>query len=158
MLAIQPGFAGPLDFSSGDTVTIIAERAWEADAADVVHFSGGFELRAPDWYLVGDSAVVYGKLDDPERVVVEGNPARVSFLRTATDNAAGADAEERVDGAAPIVEYFRSTDRLKMRGGASLTRKESTLTSEVIEYDVEADRYSAGGAGGVNVQLNTDDY
>ena len=45
-----------------------------------------------------------------------------------------------------------------MRGEAILKRKESTLASEVIEYDVDADRYSAGGAGGINIQLNTDDY
>jgi len=155
---IEPGFAGSLDFSSGDVVTVSAERAWEADEADVIHFSGHFELRAPDWCLFGDTAVVYGNLDNPDRVVVEGKPARISFLRDAEESAGGTAARERVDGSASFVEYFRATDKLLMRGEANLTRKQSTLVSEVIEYDVDANRYSAGGEGGINILLNTDDY
>ena len=63
---IQASSAGSIEFNSGDTVTVTAERAWETDEVDVIHFSGQFELRAPDWYLSGDSATVYGNLDNPE--------------------------------------------------------------------------------------------
>ena len=154
---IQPGFADKLDFSSDDTVTVTAERAWEAEEADVVHFSGKFELRAPDWSLVGDTAVVYGKLDNPDRVVVEGKPARISFLRDDEADAGTTDPQERVDGTAFFVEYFRASDKLKMRGAASLVRKDSRLVSELIEYDVDTDRYSASGEGGINIQFSTDD-
>lgn len=158
LFCIQPGYAEPIEFSSDDTVTITAERAWEADEADVIHFSGQFELRAPDWSLSGDSAEVHGKLDDPDKVVVEGNPATVSFLRNAEENEQPANPEDRVDGSAFRVEYYRATDKLKMRGTASLKRKDSTLVSEVIEYDVDTDRYSAGGQGGINIQFNPEDY
>ena len=154
---IQPGFADKLDFSSDDTVTVTAERAWEADEVNVVHFSGKFELRAPDWSLVGDTAVVYGKLDNPDRVVVEGKPARISFLRDDEEDAGASDPQERVDGTAFVVEYFRANDKLKMRGAASLVRKDSRLVSELIEYDVDTDRYSASGEGGINIQFSTDD-
>lgn len=153
----KAGWAGPLDFSSDDTVTITAERAWEADEPDVIHFSGKFELHAPDWSMSGDTAVVYGKLDDPDRVIVEGNPATVSFLRETQDASSGADSEERVDGEASFVEYFRSTDKLIMRGSSRLVRQDSNLTSEIIEYDVETDRYSAGGEGGINIEYTPDD-
>ena len=152
----KPLFAGPLDFSSDETVTITAQRAWEAEEVDVIHFSGNFELHAPDWSMAGDTAVVYGDLDDPDRVVVEGKPARVSFLRTADDTGEPAE-DEPVEGAAQVVEYFRATDKLVMRGNASLVRKESTLTSALIEYDVETDRYSAGGEGGINILYNADE-
>jgi lipopolysaccharide transport protein LptA len=151
------GFAGPLDFSSDETVTVTAARAWEAAEANVIHFSGKFEMRAPDWSLVGDSAVVYGKLDDPDKVVVKGSPARISFLREAQEKAGIMEPQERVDGKANIVEYFRATDKLNMRGAASLTRKDSTLVSEIIEYDVDIDRYSASGEGGISVQYSADD-
>ena len=153
----QAGWAGPLDFSSDDTVTITAQRAWEAEQPDVIHFSGNFKLHAPDWSMSGDTAVVYGKLDDPDRVVVEGKPATVSFLRESGDAASDADSEERVDGEASFVEYFRSTDKLIMRGSSRLVRQDSNLTSEIIEYDVETDRYSAGGEGGINIEYTPDD-
>lgn len=154
---IQPGLTDSFDFNSDDIVTITAERAWEDDEAGVIHFSGLFELRAPDWYLFGDSAVVYGKLDNPDRVVVEGKPAKISFLRNTEDNTDISASQERVDGTAFFVEYFRATDKLIMRGAASLTRKDSTLVSEGIEYDVDTDHYSAGGEGGINVQYRPDD-
>ena len=146
-----------LEFSEEDTVIVTAARAWEADEGDVVHFSGNFELRAPDWTLQGETAVVYGKLDDPDRVVVEGNPARVSFLRQPDEDQSQPVEEERVDGSAALVEYFRSTDKLVMRGAATLTRKDSALDSESIEYDVETDRYSASGQGGINILLNLEE-
>ena len=153
----QQGWAGPLDFSSDDTVTITAERAWEGEEPDVIHFSGNFELYAPDWSMSGDTAVVYGKLDDPDRVIVEGNPATVSFLRESEDGTGDAESGERVDGEASVVEYFRSTDKLIMRGSSRLVREDSNLTSEIIEYDVETDRYSAGGEGGINIEYIPDD-
>jgi lipopolysaccharide transport protein LptA len=156
-LGAQSGYADSLDFSSDDTVTISAQRAWEAEEADVVHFSGGFELRAPDWSLFGDSAVVYGKLDNPDKVVVKGQPARISFMRETVEPGDSPILEERVDGEAAVVEYLRATDKLIMSGAASLTRKDSTLVSEIIEYDVDSDRYTASGKGGINIQLNTDD-
>jgi lipopolysaccharide transport protein LptA len=152
-----PVLAEGLEFSADDIITVTALRAWEGDAAEVVHFSGDFKLQAPDWTLAGDTAVVYGKLDDPDRVVVEGAPARISFLRQAEANDGGLEEDERVDGSATTVEYFRATDKLKMQGGASLTRKDSTLVSETIEYDVDADRYSASGEGGINIQYNPED-
>ena len=156
MLAVQSVFAGSLEFNADDIVTVTAERAWEADEVDVVHFSGHFEMRAPDWSLSGDTAVVYGNLDNPDRVVVEGNPAKISFLRTAQENDSSA-SRERVDGTAYIIEYFRATDKLKISGAATLTRKDSTLNSETIEYDVDTDRYSASGEGGINIQFTPDD-
>ncbi|MEP6158734.1 MAG: LptA/OstA family protein [Halieaceae bacterium] len=134
-----------------------AERAWEADELDVVHFSGAFVLRAPDWSLEGDTAVVYGKLDDPDKVVVEGKPAKISFLRQEDETTATDSSAERIDGSASVVQYFRATDKLTMSGTATLTRKDSTLASDSIEYDVETDRYSASGAAGINIILNTDD-
>lgn len=157
LVGMQPGYADSLGFNSDDTITITAERGWEGDEADVIHFSGKFELHAPDWSMAGDTAVVYGKMDNPDRVVVEGSPARISFLRKDDENPDDADAQEKVDGAANFVEYFRATDKLIMRGAASLVRKDSNLASQLIEYDVDTDRYSASGEGGINIQFNPDD-
>ena len=154
---IAPAMAEGLEFSDDDTITVTADSAWEAEEVDVLHFSGDFTLQGPDWSLTGDTAVVYGKLDDPDRVVVEGNPARISFLREADASGAPVDEGERVDGGAALVEYFRASDKLTMQGTASLTRKESTLHSDRIEYDVDTDRYAASGAKGIRLILNPED-
>jgi lipopolysaccharide transport protein LptA len=156
-VGVQAGHADILDFSSDDTVTITAQKAWEADEADVIHFSGQFILRAPDWYSSADTAVVYGKLDNPDKLILEGKPAKIFFLRETGEDAEEPDPAESVEGEASTIEYFRATNKLVMRGAATLKRKDNMLTSEVIEYDVDSDRYSASGEGGINILFNPED-
>lgn len=156
-LSIQTGFTDILDLSSDDTVTITAERAWEDAKDDITHFSGRFELRAPDWYVSADSALVYGKLDDPDKLVVEGKPAKIFILRTTQESAGSSGSEPNIEGTASIIEYYRATNKLKMRGQAVLTREDNTLSSEIIEYDIDEDSYSASGEGGINVQFSPND-
>ena len=157
LVGVQAALAGPFDFNPEDTVTITADRAWEAQEPNVIHFSGKFVLHAPDWSMTGDTAVVYGELDDPDRVVVEGKPATVSILRESDAAGGETDPGERVKGEANRVEYLRSTDRLIMKGSAWLLREESKLGSERIEYDVDTDRYSAGGEGGINFEYTPEE-
>jgi len=149
-----------LDFSSDDSVIIKADSAWEDATADVVHFSGGFTLRAPDWYVSADTAVVYGKLDDPDKVQLNGNPASIFFLRTGSDadnpTRKPGEPADRTEGTATDIEYLRSTNIVKLSGSATLKRGEDVLVSEKIEYDVDADRYTASGTGGVNIQIKAD--
>ena len=64
-------------FSSGDTLTIQSAVARMDELPDIVHFDGGFELRANDWSLSSDQATLYGKLDDPETVILSGAPASI---------------------------------------------------------------------------------
>ena len=156
-LSIPTGFADILDLSSDDTVTITAQRAWEDDEGDITHFTGSFELRAPDWYVSADSAVVYGKLDDPGKLVVEGKPAKIFILRDTPQSAGSSDTEPNIEGIASTIEYLRNTNQLKMRGAAVLTREDNTLSSEIIEYDIDEDSYSASGKGGINIQFSPED-
>ena len=151
LVSMQSGPAGSLNFNSDDTIMITAERGWEGDEANIIHFSGNFALQAPDWSMAGDTAVVYGKIDNPDKVVVEGSPARILFLRNDDENA---DEQDKVEGAANSIEYLRATDKLIMRGNVSLFRQDSELTGQMIEYEVDTDRYSATGESGINFQFN----
>jgi lipopolysaccharide transport protein LptA len=156
-LSIQNGFCDILDLNSDDTVTITAEKAWEDDNADITHFSGRFELRAPDWSLSADSATVYGKLDDPDKLVVEGKPAKIFILRDTEKSTSGSASEPNIEGVASTIEYYRTTNKLKMHGAAVLTREDNTLSSEIIEYDIDEDSYSASGEGGISIHFSPDD-
>jgi lipopolysaccharide transport protein LptA len=156
-LSIQTGFTDILDLSSDDTVTITAERAWEDVKGGITHFSGEFELRAPDWYVSADSAEVYGKLDDPDKLVVKGQPAKIFILRETQDSPGNSDSEPNIEGTASTIEYYRATNKLTLRGQAVLTREDNTLSSEIIEYDIDEDSYSASGEGGINVQFSPND-
>ena len=156
-LSLQTGFTDILDLSADDTVTITAGRAWEDSEDDITHFTGRFELRAPDWYVSADSAVVYGKLDDPDKLVIEGKPARIFILRDTQQSTGRLDTEPNIEGIASTIEYLRNTNKLKMRGAAVLTREDNTISSEIIEYDIDEDSYSASGEGGINIQFSPND-
>jgi len=155
-LSIQTGFADVLDLGSGDTVTINAQKAWEDNEGDITHFSGHFELRAPDWYVSADSATVYGKLDDPDKLVIEGKPAKIILLRDTDQSANSSDSKPDIEGVASIIEYLRTINKLKMRGAAVFTREDNTISSEIIEYDIDKDSYSASGKGGINIKFSSD--
>ena len=139
-------------FSSGDTVTISSAEAWEDEKPDIIHFSGGFELKANDWYVTADLATLYGKLDDPETAVLFGAPAAI-MVNTESEGEI-----QTITGEAERITYHRDTNSLLMEGAASITRDDITMQGGNIEYDIEDDRISAGGEKGVRIKLRQHDF
>lgn len=138
-------------FSPEDSITIRSVKAWEDEEPDIIHFSGGFELRASDWYLTADFATLYGKLDDPETAILTGSPA-VILVNTISQGRI-----ETVSGEAERIMYHRDSNSLSMEGSASLTRDEFTMRGGKIEYDIEQDRISAGGDEGIQIKIRQED-
>jgi lipopolysaccharide transport protein LptA len=134
-------------FSTGDTVTIHSIEAWEDEKPDIIHFSGGFELNATDWYVTADTATLYGKLDDPETAVLTGSPAAIMV------NTESKGQIQTITAEAERITYLRDTNSLRMEGTASITRDDITMLGGKIEYDIEQDRISASGDEGVSIRL-----
>ena len=133
--------------SASETVTIRSTEAWEDEKPDIIHFAGDFELKASDWYLSADEATLYGKLDDPETVILLGSPALIVV------NTEIKGRTQAVIGEAPRIVYQRHSNSIRMEGGATLTRAEDSMLGSEIEYDIEQDRFRAGGAEGVHFSL-----
>ena len=137
-------------FSSGDTVNIRAAEAWESEEPNVIHFSGNFELKASDWYLSADLATLYGKLDDPETVVISGSPAQI-LLDTISKGQATI-----INGHAERIVYQRRSNSIRMEGNAFISRNGHSMSGGEIEYNIETDHLSAGGDGGVHIEVKPD--
>ncbi len=148
LLAIEERITG---FSSGDTLTIRSSAARMDEQSDIVHFDGGFELRANDWSLSSDQALLYGKLDDPETVEIFGSPAQI-LINTISHGQASI-----INGEARKIVYQRSTNSIRMEGDASISRDEHTISGGEIEYDIENDHLRAGGDGGIHIEVRPDD-
>ena len=138
-------------FSSGDTLTIRSTEAWMDEQPDIVHFGGGFELRASDWSLSSEQATLYGKLDDPETIVMTGSPALI-LVNTVTRGKPSV-----INGEAMQIVYQRSSNSISMEGDASLSRDDHTMNGGEIEYDIEKDHLRAGGPGGIHIRIDPDD-
>ena len=144
LLAAEERITG---FSSGDTLTIRSFDARMDEDPNIFHFGGGFELRAKDWYLSSDHATLYGKLDDPETVVISGSPAQIlintiSYGETST-----------INGQAEHIIYQRRSNSIRMEGSAFISRDEHSISGGEIEYDIENDHLSAGGDGGIYIEV-----
>lgn len=153
-----PGLGGPLfaaqarvtGFTSEDTLTIHSNEARMDEKADVIHFAGDFELRANDWYLSSEHASLYGKLDNPETVIISGSPAVIGVLAVLKDRSS------MVNGSARRIVYDRNTNTIRMEGNATLSRDGHTLDGGEIEYNINSDKLSAGGLGGIHINVKSE--
>ncbi len=139
--------ASPPGGRAVETVRISAEQAYEGEQSDVLHFSGNFNMQSDEWQLESSKAIVYGRPDRPERVYLQGMPARFLIRRGQQHG------QDTVEATAQVVEYWRSTGMLKLSGGATLKLDGEVITSSEIEYDTGTERYRASGMGGVAIKV-----
>jgi lipopolysaccharide transport protein LptA len=131
-----------------DMVALHADRAWEAIEPDTLHFAGHFEMRVGDMVLSADRATLYGQLNDPDRLVLEGSPARLSVSQTKSDGV------ETIQAEAQEMLYERESDLMLLIGAARLTQGDNVLISDRIEYDISADRFRTQGQTGVQIDVD----
>ena len=126
-----------------ETISINADEASEDILPGILHFKGHFIMQTHDWRLESAQATVYGNPDKPDKVYLEGSPARFLINRD-TDGGRGT-----VEASSPKMEYQRSTSVLKLSGGAVLKLDNEIIQSTVIEYNIDTERYQASGLDGV---------
>ena len=148
MLTCSPCIAAPLGAGAFDMISISADEAREDEQPGILHFSGQFQMRSNDWQLNSAQATVYGSPDKPDRVYLEGSPAQFNVNRTDRTD------QGPINGTAQVVEYLRATNRLVLSGEAVLMMGDEIIRSARIEYDINTNRYQAGGDDdGVLIQV-----
>jgi len=144
---ISPGYALPLDKSRLETINISADAAYEDIRPGILHFKGHFLMQSHEWKLESAQATVYGQPDRPDKVLLGGSPARFHIIRNDGDEQLIVEAE------ASAMEYLRSTNMLELTGGAVLKLGSEVIRSIVIKYDIDTNRYWAGGVDGVMIEV-----
>lgn len=144
-MLLAPCEASPLGERAFDTITISADEAREDEQADILYFKGRFIMQSNTWQLTSARATVYGRPDRPDKVHLEGAPAHFRINRSGE--------AESIDAVAPVVDYLRSANMLRMSGGAVLKLGDEVIHSDIIEYDIDTDRYRASGGKGVRIEV-----
>ena len=129
-----------------DTVVVTADQAWESEAGDSLSFAGNFNLNAPDFYVASDTAVIYGHMEDPNRIVAEGSPVRFWV--------ADPDSGDRTHGSGQRLEYDREADLVRLEGDAVLEDDRTVMRSSALEYNMATKRLVTSGSGGVEIVTN----
>jgi lipopolysaccharide transport protein LptA len=137
----------PVQLPQVDKISIRSNQAWEDTEPDIIHFRGDFSLTAADWFVSADSATLYGNLDDPETVILTGEPALFRVLAT------HGRGDETVAGDARQITYLRRLQVVRLEQDAQLSWGDSVIRGGEIEYEIETDRFRARGSGGVSLSL-----
>ena len=146
-LTSLPGLAAQLGDRTFDAISIRADEAREDERPGILYFDGNFEMLSEDWQLTSTKATVYGSPNKPDRIYLEGSPARFHI------NPMEESGEDPIEAVAAVVEYRRDSGSLSLSGGATLMLGEEVIRSAYIEYDIDANRYRAGGEGGVFIEV-----
>ncbi len=143
---IQPGATVSSEESRGDADSVIlrADEAWEDAGQKATHLRGGVDVHASDWAVSADSASLYGDLEDPRLIVVEGTPARLLVLTS--------DGEDPIEAEGRHIEYRRAEDLIRITQGATLVTGSQTLRGNSVEYAIRTKRVTAGGGGRIRVE------
>ena len=140
--------AQEFNITSEDMVALHADKAWEDIEPDTVHFAGHFEMRIRDMLLTADRATVYGKLDNPDRLIMEGSPTRLSVTHSQGDRLEPVHAEARE------IVFERESGLMRLSGGARLAQGDNILFSERIDYDIKSDRFHTEGQTDVHINVH----
>lgn len=132
-----------------ETIVIKAREAWEAETPDVIHFRGDFQLESPEWTISADEATLHGKLDDPDTIILSGSPVRILIVSSQDANMTN------IAGHANRMVYEKDQQMIRMQGEASLSRDDSTVSGNDIEYDISDDHYIASGSDGIRFKIDT---
>ena len=146
-LMAMSGYAASLSDHSFETISISADEASEDSDSDTLRFVGHFLMHSDEWTLQSHEARVAGPPDRPERVRLEGSPARFTIKRIDEDGI------HTIEATAPSIEYVRATNLLSLSGGASLRLNDEVIKSAAIEFDLSLDRYQSLGRGGVSIEV-----
>lgn len=131
-------YAAKLTLPSERPIVVRADSASNDPETNVTVFRGHFELQGTDWPMQADEATVYGPLEDPQRVVVLGHPARIWVKRNGIDRDIEAQARE--------IEYTRGLDVLRLRGNARVIESgRNQLAGDHFEYDLKTNKVKQGG-------------
>lgn len=146
-LLAMSGFAASLSDHSFAVVSISADEALEDSDSDTMRFVGHFLMQSGEWELQSHEAVVAGPPDRPDRVLLQGSPARFLIERSSDDRM------HIIEATAPSIEYVRATNLLSLSGGATLRLDGEVIRSAALEFDLSSDRYQSLGSDGVSIEV-----
>lgn len=137
LLAVPPVTA--LEGDRQQQLVIEADELDGDEQAQITRLNGNVLLQQGTLDIRADTAVLYGPVKSLERVVVEGDPAKLDQELE--------DRDGRLHAEADRVDYDLVARRLELTGNAVVDQGNRHLTGDRIVYDLAADRVIGEGRG-----------
>lgn len=137
LLAVPPVAA--LEGDRQQQLVIEADQLEGDEQAQITRLTGDVRLQQGTLDIRADTAILYGPVKSLERVVVEGDPAKLDQELEDRDGQLHAEGDR--------VDYDLVNRRLELTGNAVVDQGNRRLTGNRILYDLAADRVIGEGNG-----------
>lgn len=119
-------------------IVVRADSVANDPEQNITRLHGHFSIEGSDWPMQADDATVYGPLENPTRVLITGQPARIWVKNKGIERDVMAEANE--------IEYARNLDVVRLRGNARIVEGgRRSLAGDYFEYDLTTDKVRRGG-------------
>lgn len=140
LLATAEQFALPVD----RPIVVRADSAANDPDANITTFRGHFELQGADWPMQADAAIIYGPVENPERIVVTGTPAKLWLARKGVERAIAAQAEH--------IEYVPGQALVRLQGNARLVEEgRRVMEGDQFEFNLDTRKLTQKGKVHISV-------
>ncbi len=120
----NPGFALPGDREQA--IHISADKALRDEKKGLTVYSGNVVLDQGSLHISADRITVYRIVEEGDKIVATGQPARVQQQPNP--------GEELMRAHADVIEYYKSEDRLRLQSNAQIAQGGSTVKGQTIDY------------------------
>lgn len=138
ILALATNVAAALPEDHLQPIKITADRAVRDEKQGLTIYLGNVAMQQGSLRIEADSITIYRIVEEADKIVAEGSPARLRQQPRLN--------EAFVHASANTIEYFKSEDRVHLRQDARLEQDGSTVTGETIDYLISQQVVQANSA------------
>ena len=117
-------------------IRISADQALRDDKQGFTKYKGNVVMDQGSLHIQADNVTVYRIVDEADKIVARGAPAKFNQQPDPNKDPVHAEAE--------IIEYYKAEDRVQLKGNASIRQEGSTVSGDVIDYFINEQLVKAG--------------
>ena len=123
---LVPLTANALPDDRDQPIHIAADKAVRDEKQGLTIYEGNVTLNQGSLRIEADTVTIYRVIEEGDKIVAEGRPARMSQQPELN--------EQRVHASANIIEYYKTEDRVHLRDDAVIEQDGSRVRGETIDY------------------------
>lgn len=140
MIISHTGLALPDD--DQQPILISSNSAIKDDKLGLTIYQGNVDIGQGSLNIKADKVTIYSNTDEVTKIIAEGKPASFQQQPEVSKGLVVAKANK--------VEYIIAKQIITLTGEASIDQEGSSISSNVINYDLQASRIEAAGEKGTN--------
>ena len=128
------------DFLGDSIILVTANEGFRPISKEAFFLRGKVTFETSNWRITGDTMKVFGPLETPDKIIVEGEFASVETTEGSRKSFLVARGRK--------IEFDSNKNEILIDGAAVLQTKDQTLTGASLRYSYETNKVFSGQAKG----------